>query len=260
MSLLKNNILKLNVNECKIFPCYDWHIGEHACDIDFIKRYLRKLANTKNAYAVLGGDLLDMTIYGSVGNVHEQKYYVNKQKEIVLELLRPIKDRIIGAVQGNHEIRLSKCSTFDIVQDICRELDIDYWEEEKQFAIQLNKSSLIKLFVHHGIGAGTTDGGGANAMVKLHWSAPFSDAILSGHIHKLMCFPKELLFLNSNGKESKRNQWFISCGTALGRAKYAKSKAYPPAPIGHQIITIKRGNSDKSDVSYQITTELFMQS
>jgi len=256
MTLLKDNILKIKSNFCSIFPCYDWHIGEQACDINFIKRYIKKIKETPNAIVFLGGDLLDTTIYGSVGNVHEQKYYMNEQKKIVIDLLNPIKDKIIGAVKGNHENRIDKATTFDIVMDICRELDIDYWGEEKRFAIQLNKSSLIHLFVHHGVGGGATDGGGVNSMVKLHWSAPMSDIIISGHIHKLMFFPKELLYLNTNGKETQRNQWFVSCGTALGRAKYAQSKAYPPAPIGHQIIKIRR--TSKINIGYEITNELFM--
>src|SRR3989339_1023132 len=150
MILLKENILKLKTNECYIFPCYDWHVGEHACDVNFIKRYIKKVLATKNAYVILGGDLLDTTIYGSVGNVHEQKHYMNEQKEIVLDLLTPIKDKIIGAVQGNHCARMPKFTTFDIMRDICRELDIDYWGEEKQFAVQLAKSSLIRFFIHHG--------------------------------------------------------------------------------------------------------------
>lgn len=258
MKLLKNNILKLSGNKCTLFPCYDWHIGEHACDVKFIKRYIKEMLNTENAYAFLGGDLLDTTIYGSVGNVHEQKHYMNEQKEIVLELLEPIKDRIIGALEGNHCRRMVKTTTFDIMMDICRELDIDYWGQEKQFAIQLGKASFVRFYVHHGVGAGSTDGGGANSMAKLHWSSPMADCVISGHIHKLISFPKEIRYLSTNGKEVQKNQLFVSCGTALGRAKYAQSSAYAPAPIGAQIITIKRVGVDKSSICNEVSTKIFL--
>jgi len=254
--LLKNNILKLKSNHCFLYPCYDWHIGEKATDLNFIRRYIKKLEQTPNAYGILGGDLLDTTIYGSVGNVHDQEYWVNEQKKIVIDILKPVKHKIIGAVKGNHESRLDKAATYDVIMDLCRELDIEYWDEDKQFGIQLGKSSLIRVYVHHGVGAGTTDGGGVNAMVKLHWDAPLSDLIISGHIHKLMFFPKQLIYLNSNGLETYRNQWYVSCGTALGRAKYARAKAYPPAPIGHQILKIHK--TAKVNIGYEITHELFM--
>ena len=88
-----------------IFPISDVHFGalEHK-EKEWLA-FCEMIQNTPNAYVILGGDLINNNIRSSVGSPWDDTIRPREQKKRMVELLTPIKDRILCCVTGNHEAR-----------------------------------------------------------------------------------------------------------------------------------------------------------
>ena len=64
--------LDSNIKQLKIIPIADLHIGSPECNQTLVHEYIERLKNEEHTYCILGGDLIDNSIIGSVGDVYEQ--------------------------------------------------------------------------------------------------------------------------------------------------------------------------------------------
>ena len=107
-------IHELKGRTIKVYAVADVHIGARECDLDGFEAFLHRIAKDKDAYIVLCGDLCNNGIAGSHSSVYEEVIMPGMaQVEKAVELLSPIKDRILGAVGGNHEARSRKAVDLD---------------------------------------------------------------------------------------------------------------------------------------------------
>ena len=73
------------------------------------------------------GDLLDCGLKDSIGgSVYENILTPQEQIEVIVNILKPIANRIDGYVQGNHEYRIYKNTGIDICKNVCSILNIPY--------------------------------------------------------------------------------------------------------------------------------------
>ena len=84
----------------KLIPLFDIHIGNKCCDVSALRRFIQE-NNNKHTYWILGGDQLDNIIvtdprYRKSLDATEREEIVDEQIEMLYEILKPIKDRIIG--------------------------------------------------------------------------------------------------------------------------------------------------------------------
>ena len=111
-------------NDIKIYPISDVHLGaaEHlAAEWDnFCKRILEE----PNSYIILGGDMLNNSLKSSVANIYEETMRPREQKRRMAEMLKPIRHKILCAVNGNHERRSGKDADDDPTYDIMCKLDL----------------------------------------------------------------------------------------------------------------------------------------
>lgn len=105
-----------------IIPSGDWHSGHINYRQDVVlKEFINKL--DYNTRGLLTGDLMECATKQSIGSgLFDTNMTPQRQKEYVLELLRDKAEFIDGAVIGNHEYRLIKDTSIDLMADICREL------------------------------------------------------------------------------------------------------------------------------------------
>lgn len=92
-----------------------------------IKDTINMIKNTPNMYVILNGDILDWGIIVSKNlGVIDNKMTPMEQIQTAIEILRPIKDRILLVNNGNHEGRLEKVSGegFSPLMLVCSELGI----------------------------------------------------------------------------------------------------------------------------------------
>lgn len=249
MKLLKNNVFSVKSKTIRIIPFGDWHLGAEYSDMSLIKEAIHEVKTDPDCYAIGIGDLMDMVTYQSKGLIHTQKLLGTDQVKTLMNLLKPIRHKIIFMLTGNHEHRTIKNSAVDLTELVCASLDIPYKEFECLFGIRFyddykNKSGskLLHCYAHHNSGGsgGSTKGGKHNKLMNLHWSSPFADLILGGHTHGHTNDYVEIWYLDRSGVQRRKIQHLVCTGTALKSGeKYSRQNAMHPAPIGFPIIEIK---------------------
>ena len=119
-------IHKLKGRTVKVWAVADVHIGSRECDMDGFKAFLDKVSKDGNAYIVLVGDIINNGVKDSLTNVYEETMPPSCQIEKAVELLTPVKDKILGAVGGNHCARSRRAVDLDPMHTICVMLSIGH--------------------------------------------------------------------------------------------------------------------------------------
>lgn len=253
------NVKVIDASEVQILPLFDWHLGSHECDEKMVDRIIEYIRKTPNCYTFIGGDLIECSIYGKMNSVHTQKYQVTEQVELLVEKLKPIKDKILFSICGNHEHRVEKATGLDVAALIAMHLEVPYFGWECHYLLQLtsmkNKKSRrnVYIYAHHGSGGGATSGSKINNVEKFHFRAPYANMIFVGHVHFTSETRKLIRYLSLDGEMKDMVQYFISCGTAHGSDGYAAMKGYSPIPTGLMLSHV----SLKHDDQIRCLTEVF---
>lgn len=261
-----------------IRPFYDIHYGASGCDvsqlladIDFVKR-------TPNCYWFFGGDVCDsinisdkrkdlntMALNFRHKNNKYQKEqdkidstidfdnFINQQIDDICKMFKPIKDKCIGVVQGNHEHKVKVVYHADITERLCSYFNAPNLSETAMLRMRVvmpNRgrfTNVIDWYIKHGYGASGTDGARINAVVKLG-NRISAQVYIMGHNHGLGFVKKIRLALTKYAKHNEprliaKDELYILGGTYYktyteGESSYGERKAYDPTPIGSPIIRI----------------------
>ena len=256
------NVKVINADSVEILPFFDEHLGSKETDEKMIDQKIQYIKDHPNCYTFLGGDLIECNIYGSVGGTHGQKYQVNEQVEMMVNKLKPIKDKILFGICGNHEYRMEKSTSLDVSALICLNLDVPYFKWECHYMLKLNsikaKSSNEKkniyIYAHHGTGGGGTTGGKINSIEKLHFRAPLAHVLFCGHHHINLSSRKLIKYLSQKGNLKNFIQYYVVCGSAHGDSNesYGAQKAYSPLPVGYTLTKIKLTSNDEVRCDIQV--------
>ena len=108
-TLVKNTFdVRINNDNAFIFTLSDLHIG--IGNKQYIKDIIEFIRKMDNAYVIIGGDILNNTTKTSLGSVLEEYATGEEQVNLAVELLKPIKDKILAMIEGNHEHRTTDIS------------------------------------------------------------------------------------------------------------------------------------------------------
>lgn len=232
------------------FPIGDVHLGANSCEEKAFKRLLRKVAATNNAYVILMGDLIDAITrtdprFDSGGladwiPIHRANTIAEVELEYAVELLEPIKDKIVGAIVGNHEDKVAKHYGTDIHQRMCTHLGIRNLSYSAliRFAFKrANERSSIDVYAHHGHGGGRKAGAKVNRMHDEGGDVA-ADIYLMGHVHERGWSMKPILHMHKDKPLLvAKERHFGLTGTYLrtykqGYSGYAEKSGFPPTSIG----------------------------
>lgn len=135
----------------------DWHIGDNSCDMALIKAEVEHIKATPNAYCILNGDLCNTALKTSVSDIYSEKLSPMEQLNMCVELLEPIKEKILLITSGNHENRTYKSDGIEIMRLIARQLDCEdrycgeggvlffaLWQDERTHARKASKVFYIR--------------------------------------------------------------------------------------------------------------------
>ena len=176
-----------------IYPISDVHLGAAEHMTREWELFCMHLMEKPDTYIILGGDLVNNATRTSVSNVYDEKIRPREQKRIMAEMLKPIKDRILCAVSGNHERRSSKDVDEDITYDIMCKLDLEHLYRENMAFVKIQMGNTKKdglrnptymLVVTHGAGGGAMTGSAVNKNEKFGFAIDGADALIVGHTHK----------------------------------------------------------------------------
>lgn len=176
-------------------PLSDIHVGHMDFDISYFKKTVAWIKE-KGALTFFGGDMID-----AIGRT-DKRFEVDsvdpfflpyldsmyeKQTEVFIDLVTPIKDQIISVLPGNHECSVKKWNSFPVVANIAKALDIPISTDPGYIILRFHNNTSImcvKIWVSHGTFlGGRLLGGKVNNLLKVGQSFPGNDIYLAGHTH-----------------------------------------------------------------------------
>ncbi len=159
---------------------------------------MKELADMVNAikkhnwFTFLIGDIFDVGFKDNVGELSAKTKRLNQVYTKIRKMLLPIKDRILVIIQGNHDMRVSKWSGFDLLENLSQDLDVPYAPGQAliQLKVAITRARLknpqklpLTIVATHGWGSGTVTAG-VNKLYRLMNSWENVDCFVIGHLHK----------------------------------------------------------------------------
>ena len=101
-------------NNVKLYVLSDVHIGEANMDIQTLKKIIAFIKDTPDCYCILLGDILNTALKTSKSDIYTETLNVMESQKLAVELLTPIKDKILAMTPGNHENRVWREAGVDL--------------------------------------------------------------------------------------------------------------------------------------------------
>lgn len=248
--------------DISIYPIADVHLGamEHA-EAEwgaFVKR-----VEKENAYLILAGDLLNNSIRScKFANPFDERIRPRDAKKRMTEYLKPVKDRILCVVTGNHERRTFKDDDQDLTYDICNKLDIEelYRENIAYMKISVGErnrtggktprkmvNNTYVFAVTHGTGGGIYTGASVNRDERFGNVIDGLDCLITGHVHKGFVTKPSKIVIDARSNIVKMAHYtVISAVSWLNYGGYAaRSMLLPSQVCDPQKITLSGGRDGK---------------
>lgn len=224
-------------NKLIIVPLADAHYGSQEFNEVLWHKTIRRIQDDPHCFAVLVGDLIDNGLKNSITNVYEATCSPGEQKEWLYNELLPIRDKLLGAVGGNHERRSLKEADDDPLYDVMVRLGKeDIYRQnicfmQVKLTYQFNgkdkQRHAFNFALIHGAGGGQYIGSSANRVQNYGNAIEGIDCIITGHTHKPVTFPvAKLLFHNET---VVRKQFVVAVASSfLDYGGYAAQKLMVP--------------------------------
>jgi predicted phosphodiesterase len=231
----------------------DWHIGDKHCNISDIKQCIERVKNTPNAYVILNGDLLNNATKTSVSDCYAEQLTPMEQINLAVELLSPIKDRILMATTGNHESRSYRTDGLDITAMVMVQLGVEdrYCREGGMLFLKFGEHAdyirntsrpnqkaqmLYSIYATHGSGGGRKEGAKAIRLADMA-SIIDADIYIHGHTH-LPLIMKQAFYRTdmSNCKVSMVDKLFVNTSAKLNYGGYGQTFEFKPSSRANPII------------------------
>jgi len=228
----KQNLEIRKKNYTEVVFIGDIHWGSASCDKERVKRML-DYCYKNDIYVFLMGDLIECATRNSVSDVYSASS-PQIQYEEILNLLIPLakKHLILGALDGNHELRVYKESGILLTKAWCRELHIpylgfacwNYWKVGKQrYTIYALHGSSASRFVYTKL----------KALIDISHNFD-ADLLAMGHVHDSADTSMYVQYYDSKSKTIKEKKKFVVItGHYLKYDdSYAQGKGLPIGKMG----------------------------
>lgn len=224
----------------------DWHIGDYNCNMQLIKSEIERVKNTPEAYCILNGDLCNTALKTSVSDIYSEKLSPMEQINTCVELLEPIKDKILAITSGNHENRTYKNDGLEITRLIARQLGLEkrYASEGIVLFIRLGETSggnhyrkqSYSIYVTHGTGGGGKVGSKANRLADVAGIIDV-DVYLHAHTHLPLIFKEAFYRAYHNANTvALVDKLFVNTAAALKYGGYGQQAGFKPASTANPVI------------------------
>ena len=100
MRLIEKTVLE---NKVYLIPLGDLHLGSPQCNWEKFTGYIKWVQEHSTAYIFLMGDIFDTAVINGATNVFTQQMSLNEAIKTFYDAIYSVKDRVIGAITGNHE-------------------------------------------------------------------------------------------------------------------------------------------------------------
>lgn len=176
------------------------------------------------------GDILESATKNSVGRgIYSEDYPTQKQYEEAVRTFKPYADNIDLVIEGNHEERIIRDISFEIVQEFCHRIGKPeaYGKFSGIVNYRLFGGMVYSVYAWHGATNSIKESSAINTMLKMK-DRVIAHIFLMGHTHKLLKLDRDIVIPNP-GKDKciEIQQMFVNTGTALDSGGYDEQKGLP---------------------------------
>lgn len=233
-----------------VYPLSDVHYGSIEHNEAGWNALCKEILSIPNAYVILGGDLINNATKSSVSNVFDDLMRPREQKQKMVEMLSPLRDRLLCILPGNHEKRSLKDADDEPMYDIACKLDVEdlYRPNVVFMTIKIGDShSKYNFCITHGAGGGVYTGATVNRNERFGNIVDGLDCLVVGHTHKgTVSRPSKLVFDGRTNTVYQREYLVISMVSWMEYGGYAMSKMLLPSSHSNpqKLILRKATNHD----------------
>lgn len=223
--------------EIEIYPLGDAHIGDPNQDKKRLDSFIKEVLEQNNRYVIVNGDIINNAVRQGVSDVYAEELTPNEQIDTTVNLLAPIKDRILAITEGNHEARTYRTDGILIMYQVARRLEIFecYSSGAYLLFVKFGKSQgrdcrkmPYAIYGKHGSGGGKKVGAKAIRLIEMS-EVIDADIFLVSHTHTPMILRKKFFRVDyRNEKATQVEQLFINTNAFLEYGGYGEEKGFAP--------------------------------
>lgn len=234
----------------------DKHIGARACAMGEIIHTRDQIKNDPNSYAVETGDFCDFVNYSdprfdptqvAIEFLPHLDKLAEKQAECYVALHRPIADKMVCAIPGNHDDKIRVKYHFDVAGYICGALSVPLLSAVAQLRLRVtdgrDHSYMVKGAISHSEKAAVTATGKLAAAERMADFYGNHDFFAQAHTHEYMVHDArgldvagEFQHRGSPRTVERPRMVFLTGGYlktyAPGTAGYGEKRGYRPCKLG----------------------------
>lgn len=237
---------EVKVKEVTLYPLVCWHVGAAQSDTKFILNTIERIKDDPTARWVYMGDGGECATKFSKGDVYTQTLNPQEQLNELHDLLRPIREKGLFMIRGNHGHRTQKESGLEFDESLALALQLPYLGVAALWQMVLGETP-FDIYTHHGSDSGVGIASKINAAKKAEAIVGPVDAIFTAHSHIAMDLPpKYSAVIDSHARSAGGDpikyvatHEYIAGSAYDSRSGYAEEKMYPAIIASH--ISVKFG-------------------
>lgn len=205
----------------------DIHMGDKYHDEKRFKDFIKLADEIPNLYVIIGGDSTNNASTQSKSSVFEEAEHGSEQIQRCVEMLKPIRNRIVGIRSGNHGLnRAMKYNRLIPEEIIAQFLGVPFLQGCATVFLKIG-DYMYTIGTWH-------NSKNPNKMEWLHTDVTFYE-----HLHKNDIQRQLIMEPNKfTRKWIAKEHWDIQSGSFLGWGGYAAEKGYRPVPDGCPVIRL----------------------
>lgn len=236
-------------NTFQLMVLGDMHIGDELCDLELIKETINYIKTTKDCYCILNGDLINNALKTSKSDSYREQMTIEDEQDLLIDLLMPIKNKILIMASGNHEYRTSLLAGINPLKAVAIALGIKDKFVEHSYLLNIEfgvahgmknvKNKYVVYGIHGGSGGGRRAGATANALQDMALVRPDMDLYIHSHTHTVINYTDMIFLYDRKRKKTKEHQrTYYNANAFLKYGGYAEQKGYKPADRQPSVLVV----------------------
>ena len=232
------------MEDIRIIPIGDLHIGDKHSSKQIIKDLVDKVQNDPNCYCVLMGDLIDNATTYSVGDTYDAELSPMDQLKVIRDLMMPIRQKILGIIEGNHEERTTRQTGIRMMELLSLELGINDRYSSTSLVIFLKfghqnfkgSKRVYTIYCNHGSGGGRRPGAKINRLSD-YSNILDADAFFVAHSHFPAIFKDKYFRPRTNLQRLECvDRLYVNTASALDYGGYGDRGGFTPGSNAYPIV------------------------
>lgn len=253
MKIIKKD-LGPDFQEIQIKLLADLHIGDATFDEKLLDIEIKEILETPNMFTILNGDLINNAIVGSPSDIYGEVYNPEEQLDILIKKFSPIKHKILGVSQGNHEFRTYRQTGIDVLKLFCVSLGIrDIYDAEGALLFVSFGKNKYREKIRHVVSIYFTHIGGSKARLVYMSDIVDADVYMRSHYHNVEIKKVDVFRTDKRYKTINREtKTFVQNGACMTYGGYGQMKGYAPGSSIFPVVVssiVAIGNQEKVVVS-----------